>query len=301
MLKELSQLKEFKADGKRVTVAVACGANEKVLLSLKRAAAEVSMNVLLCDSRESLTPFIPELGLHPERFSLEHCTDQLGACKAAVDAVRDGKADILMKGDVSTAVILREVLRKDAGLLTGSLLSHVALIQSPYYHKLLTVTDGAMNIAPSLKEKSQILENSVAFLHRLGLEKPKVAVIAAIEKVNEKMEATVDASELVRMSRKGMFPKCFVDGPLALDNAVSSEAAREKGIVSEVAGDADILLVPDIECGNVLYKALNFLGGAVSAGLLVGAGIPIILTSRADSEETRYYSILLAAALSGRN
>ncbi len=299
VLNSLDQLKELCRMGQPVTVSVACAADRKVLQSLRDASEEISLSALLFGRKEEILSLLSSLEISSDLFSVVDCSDEKSACAAAVRAISEGKADVLMKGDVPTASIMREVLNKEYGLVKDTLLSHVALIESPYYHKLIALSDGAMNIAPTLAEKASILENSVHFMHALGVGKPKAAILAAIEKVNEKMEATLDAAELVKMAGKGRFPKSLVDGPFALDNAVSSEAAQKKGIVSPVAGDADILLVPDIECGNVLYKALNFMGGAHSAGLILGASAPVILTSRADSETTKLYSIFLAAAVAG--
>jgi phosphate butyryltransferase len=199
-----------------------------------------------------------------------------------------------MKGNVSTAGLLKGVLNETEGLKTGNLLSHFSIFEIPQYHKLISVTDVAMNIAPTLKEKIGILTNALSYMKRIGYEKPKVAVIGAVETVNEKMPATMEAAVLSKMAQRKQLPPCLVDGPLAFDNAMSKESAEIKGIVSDVAGDADLLLMPDIEAGNVLYKAFGFMGGKLAA-LILGASAPIILTSRADSEESKLNSILLAA------
>jgi phosphate butyryltransferase len=221
--------------------------------------------------------------------------DPLKAAAKAVSCVREEAAQILMKGFVSTEILLKAVLNKENGLPTGKLLSHAGIFESPYYPKLFCVTDAAMNIAPSLEEKVVILNNAVSLFHTLGEENPRVAVVAAVETVNPKMEPTIHAAMLTQMNRRGQIRGCVVDGPLALDNTVSKEAASHKGIVSEVAGNADIILVPDIEAGNILYKALVFLGGALTAGIIIGAKAPIVLTSRADSDMSKLYSLALAA------
>ncbi len=213
----------------------------------------------------------------------------------AVRKVSTGEADILMKGKVPTPVLLKGVLNKEWGLRKGGLLSHLAFFEVPNYHKLIAVTDVAMNIAPSLRDKIAILENSVRYLNALGIEKPKVAVLGAIEMVNESMQATTDAALLSKMNQRDQIKNCLVDGPLAFDNAVSFESAHHKNIKSEVAGDTDLLLMPDIEVGNVLYKSLVFFANAKVASLILGASAPIVLTSRSDSEESKFNSILLAA------
>jgi phosphate butyryltransferase len=208
---------------------------------------------------------------------------------------------MLMKGLVETAVLLKAVLDKETGLNTGRLVSHVAVMEVPSYHKLLFVTDAAINIAPDLDAKLDIVANAVIAARALGIARPKVAMLAAVEKINAaKMPCTVDAALVAQMNRRGQVRDCIVDGPLALDNAVSAESARIKGIESEVAGDADILVAPDIEAGNILYKCLMDLGGARGAGILMGASKPIVLTSRADSAQTKLASIAFAALASAR-
>jgi len=299
MLKSLAELKDLIDSDTRVRVAVAFPYEDHVMHALCRAVDEIGIEVLLYGIADDVHPFSSLIASRAGHFTEIDCCDEISACESAVRAVREGQADVLMKGSVPTATIMKAALNKQWGLVQDSLLSHAALIQSPYYHKLVVVTDGAINIAPSLNQKAMILENSVLFLHALGVNQPRVAVLAALEKVNEKMAATVEAAELKKMNINGAFPLCSVDGPLALDNAVSLAAAEGKGIVSEVAGDADVLLAPTLECGNILYKSLNFMGGARSAAIVLGAARPIILSSRADSEESRYYSILLAAAVAG--
>lgn len=213
----------------------------------------------------------------------------------AVKMVHNGEADILMKGNVATPVLLRGVLNKKWGLRSGGLLSHFAYFEVPAYHKLIAVTDVAMNIAPSLKDKIVIVENAVQYLNTLGVENPKVAVLGAIEMVNESMQATTDAALLSKMNQRDQIKNCIIDGPLAFDNAVSFESAHHKKIKSEVAGDTDLLLMPDIEVGNVLYKTLVFFAHAKVASVVLGGTAPIVLTSRSDTEESKFNSILLAA------
>lgn len=217
------------------------------------------------------------------------------AVELAVRMVHDGKADILMKGKVATPDLLRGVLNKEWGLRSGSILSHFALFEVETYHKLIAVTDVAMNIAPNLQDKIGIVNNSVKYLNKIGIPLPKVAVLGAIEMVNENMQATLDAALLSKMNQRDQIKNCIIDGPLAFDNAVSFESAKHKGIRSEVAGDTDLLLMPDIEVGNVLYKTLVFFAKAKVASVILGATAPIVLTSRSDSEESKLFSILLAS------
>lgn len=216
------------------------------------------------------------------------------AVALAVQMVKQEQAHILMKGKVATPVLLKGVLNREWGLRKGELLSHFAWFEVEAYHKLIAVTDVALNIAPTLKEKIAIINNSVHYLNHLGIVRPKVAVLGAVEMVNENMQATLDAALLSKMNQRDQIRNCVIDGPLAFDNAVSFESALHKSIRSDVAGDTDLLLMPDIEVGNVLYKSLVFFAKARVASVVLGASAPIVLTSRSDSEQAKYDSILLA-------
>jgi len=212
----------------------------------------------------------------------------------AVALVRSGEAELLMKGSLHTDELLGAVVARETGLRTGRRLSHVFVMDVPTYHKVLLVTDAAINIAPTLEDKVDICQNAIDLAVSLGLSRPKVAVLAAVETVTSKMPATLDAAALCKMADRGQITKGIVDGPLAFDNAISREAAKTKGITSEVAGDPDILLAPDLEAGNILAKQLTFLANADSAGIVLGARVPIILTSRADSVRSRIASCAVA-------
>jgi phosphate acetyltransferase len=216
------------------------------------------------------------------------------AAARAVALVREGEAELLMKGSLHTDELLGAVVARETGLRSGRRISHVFLMDVPTYHKVLVVTDAAINIAPALEDKVDICQNAVDLAVSLGLERPKVAILAAVETVTSKMQATVDAACLCKMAERGQITNALLDGPLAFDNAISKEAAQTKGIRSEVAGDPDILLVPDLEAGNILAKQLSFLANADSAGLVLGARVPIILTSRADSVRSRIASCAVA-------
>ncbi|SEM88213.1 phosphate butyryltransferase [Mesobacillus persicus] len=216
------------------------------------------------------------------------------AAAAAVKAVRDQEAGVLMKGNLSTSILLKAVLNKDLGLRSGKILSHVAVFEVPGYENLLLLTDAAMNIAPQLEQKAEIIRNAVKIAESIGIKMPKVAPLAAVETINNTMSATLDAASLTEMNRRGQITNCIVDGPLALDIAVSKAAAEHKGIKSEVAGNADILLVPAIEVGNVLYKSLIYFANAKVGAVIAGATAPIVLTSRADTAESKLYSLALA-------
>jgi phosphotransacetylase len=216
------------------------------------------------------------------------------AAGRAVELVRQGEAEILMKGSLHTDELLSAVVARETGLRTGRRLSHVFLMDVPTYHKVLIVTDGAINIAPTLEEKADICQNAIDLAVSLGVARPKVAILAAVETVTTKMPATIDAAALCKMADRRQITGGLLDGPLAFDNAISKEAARIKGITSEVAGDPDILVAPDLEAGNMVAKQLSFLANADSAGLVLGARVPIVLTSRADTVRSRIASCAVA-------
>ncbi len=211
--------------------------------------------------------------------------------------VKDGDADILMKGNLVTAVLLKAVLNKEYGLRTGEQISHLAVFELPAYHKLIALTDAAMNIAPDFMEKVSITRNAVIYLQKLGINQPKVAMLAAVETVNQAMKSTMEASAIAKMGDRGQIKNCIIDGPLAFDNAVSRKSAELKGINSPVAGDADLLVPDDIDVANGLYKAFIYFAQAKCAAVILGAAAPIVLTSRADTDETKLNSIALAAAV----
>lgn len=239
-------------------------------------------------------------GVDISAFEILAARDLYDSAAKAVELVRKGLAGFLMKGIIDTAPLLKAALNKETGINAGRLVSHVAVMEVPTYHKLLIVTDAAINIAPDLAGFIDIIGSAVAVSRVLGAETPKVAFLGAVEKVNaEKMPCTVTAAILTQMNRRGQIKNCLIDGPLALDNAISAESARIKKIVSDVAGDADILVAPDIEAGNILYKCLLDLARAKGAGIVMGASKPIVLTSRADTAETKLASIALAS-LTGR-
>jgi len=217
-----------------------------------------------------------------------------GSAAKAVELVRQGQAELLMKGSLHTDELLSAVVARETGLRTGRRISHVFIMDVPTYHKVLIVTDAAINIAPTLEEKADICQNAIDLAQSLGVSTPKVAILAAVETINYKMPATIDAAALCKMADRGQIKGGLLDGPPAFDNAISKEAARIKEIQSKVAGDPDILLVPDLEAGNMLAKQLSFLANADSAGLVLGAKVPIILTSRADSVRSKIASCAVA-------
>jgi phosphotransacetylase len=212
----------------------------------------------------------------------------------AVELIKEGRAEILMKGSLHTDELMSAIVAREGGLRTARRISHAFVMDVPTYHKVLIVTDAAINIAPTLEDKVDICQNAIDLAISLGLERPKVAILAAVETVTSKMPATIDAAALCKMAERGQIKGGLLDGPLAFDNAISKEAAKTKGIKSDVAGDPDILLAPDLEAGNILAKQLSFLANADSAGMVLGARVPVILTSRADSVRSRIASCAVA-------
>ncbi len=282
------------------TIAVAVAQDIEVLNAVKGAKDLGIANAILVGDKDEMSKAAAECGVDISKFEVIDIKEKDEACRKAVELVSTGKAHIVMKGIVDTSVIMKAVLDEKIGLRTGNVLSHVAVFAVPGYDRLFYVTDAAMNIAPNLLQKKQIIENAVQVAKALGNDNPKVAVLAAVEKVNPKMQTTLDAAELVRMNETGELTGCTIGGPFALDNAVSVEASKHKGITHPVAGYADILMVPAIEAGNMLYKSLVYFARAKNAGIIVGAKAPVVLTSRADSDEAKLNSIAIGALMASR-
>lgn len=279
------------------TVAVAVAEKESVLESVRDAVAANIARPLLFGSQAEIEAKAARVGLDLGTAEIHDEPDDLKAAASAVLAVREGRADILMKGHIHTDDFLRAILDKEKGLRSGSIMSHVFILETTARGKFTFVTDGAMNIAPDLVTKADIIMNAVYLANVFGLDCPAVGILAAVELVDPKMPATLDAAALATMETRGQFPNCTVDGPFALDNAVDVLAAQVKGIKSEIGGQCDILVCPDIEAGNILAKSFAFLAGGNVAGVLVGARAPVVLTSRADSAQAKLYSIATAALM----
>jgi phosphate acetyltransferase len=235
-----------------------------------------------------------------DRVQIVDAPHSHAAAAKAVSLVREGQAEILMKGSLHTDELLSAVVARETGLRTERRISHAFIMDVPTYHKVLIVTDAAINIAPTFEDKADICQNAIDLARSLNVERPKVAILAAVETINSRMPATIDAAALCKMSERGQITGGVLDGPLAFDNAISAEAAAIKGIRSEVAGDPDILLVPDLEAGNILVKQLSFLANADSAGIVLGARVPIVLTSRADPIRARIASCAVAMLVAHR-
>ena len=298
VLKNLNDLKRLVEGRPRKKLILAAAQDQHSLGAIIKAWKDNIIEPILVGDKEAIENICESYNYDITGVTIIHEPDIQRSVETAVKMVSNKQADILMKGKIGSATLLRCVLNKEWGLRTGNLLSHFALFEVETYHKVIAVTDVAMNIAPSLQDKIAIVNNSVACLNRLGYKMPKVAVLGAVEMVNENMKATLDAALLSKMNQRDQIKNCIIDGPLAFDNAVSLESAQLKGIKSEVAGDTDLLLMPDIEVGNVLYKSLVFFAQAKVASIILGAMVPIVLTSRSDSEQAKFDSILLAAAAS---
>lgn len=296
MLKKLSDLYNLldkKTTAKKLVLAAADDIES--LEAVNKAVSEGIVEGILVGNKSEINKIQKKSNIDLSAFEIIDENDAAEAGKISVKLVHDKKADILMKGNVGTSDLLKAVLNKEYGLRKGDLLSHFSLFEIKGYHKLLALTDVAINIAPGFQEKISIIRNSVEFMHKLGIKVPKIAAIGAVEMVNENMQATLDAALLSIMAQRKQFKSCIIDGPLAFDNAISKASAIHKKIDSKVAGDADLLFLPDIEVGNVLYKSLVFFANAQMGCVILGANAPIVLTSRSDSMQSKLYSILLAA------
>lgn len=297
-LRSLTELLSYAREVGPMTISVACAEDAEVLEAVEEARKEGVARAFLVGDEDRINQAASGLGIDIRHFDVvDEKGGEAAASLKAVELVSSGKAQILMKGMVKTANFLRAVLNKEKGLRSGSLLSHVYIHQVENFDRIFFISDPAFNMYPDLQAKVSIVENVVGLAHAFGVECPKVACLAAVEVVNPEMPPTLDAAMLTQMNRRAQIKGCLIDGPLALDNAVSEESAKHKGIVSEVAGCADVLLVPDIDSGNMLAKAIVYFARNKTAGIVLGAKAPIVLTSRADSAETKLLSIASAVAL----
>ena len=296
MIKKLDQMLDVLKGSEKVVLSVAAAHDEEVLLAIKSATEMNIITPILVGQEDKIRKISDEINFDLngikiiDKETIEECAE------VAVKLVSSKEADFVMKGLLDTSVILKAVLNKEWGLRTDSLLSHVMVYEADFYPKLLVTTDGGMNIAPNYEQKVKILKNAIKATEPLGLETIKVCALAAKEKVNPKMQATVDAKELEDACKNGEFGEnVIVEGPLAFDLAVSKEACEVKGVKTEVGGDVDIILMPTIEVGNGIGKAFTYAAGAKSAGIIMGAKAPIVLVSRADTHESKLYSIAYGA------
>ncbi len=278
-----------------VRTAVAHPCDESSLCGAVEAAAAKIIKPVLVGPAARIRALAASLKLDLSELSLVDTPHSHASAEKAVEIVRAGEADALMKGSLHTDELMAEVVRKDTGIRTARRISHVFIMDVPTYPKPLFITDAAVNIFPTLEDKVDIVQNAIDLARALQIELPKVAILSAVETITSKIPSTIDAAALCKMAERGQITGALLDGPLALDNAISRDAAAIKHIRSAVAGDADILLVPDLEAGNMLAKELTFLANADAAGIVLGARVPIILTSRADSVRTRMASCAVAA------
>lgn len=291
----LESLIDKVAQTAKKTIAVAVAEDEELIDAVADALNRNLGNFILFGDQKKIETIVALKHLNGNpNIKIIHADSKAQAAEFAVKAIYNKEANVLMKGNIPTNIFLKAVLNKEYGLRTGNVLSHVAVFEVPGFNRPILMTDAAMNIAPDLQQKAQIVQNAVAIAKKLGIETPKVAPLAAVEVVNPVMQATVDAAALTMMNSRGQITGCIIDGPLALDNAVSVLAAEHKGLQSEVAGNADILLVPAIEVGNVLYKSLVYFAQAKVGAVIAGARVPIVLTSRADKAQSKLYSLALA-------
>lgn len=298
MVKSLSQLLVAAKEGVTMKLAVAAAQDADVLSAVVKASEEGIVDAILIGNVEEIKGIASQESLNLESCQLISVDSLEDAAEQSVRMVSEGKADFVMKGLIDTSILLKAVLNKEWGLRTDSQLSHVMVYEVPTYHKLLFLTDGGMNITPDLEAKDKILKNSVAVVKAMGIDTVKVACLAAKEKVNPKMQATVDARELQERCEKGAYGEgVIVEGPLALDLAISKEAAAIKKFKSEIAGEADVLLVPSIEMGNGIGKSLTYFAKGESAGVIMGAKCPVVLVSRADSYDAKLNSIALGSMI----
>lgn len=280
-------------------VAVAMAQDADVLLAMDAARSAGLAEGILVGSQAEMEKIATAQHIDLSPYQIIDIDDEKDTVRVAVQAVRTGEAQVIMKGLCSTSTFLKGVLDKQNGLRSGKVLSHLAVFESANYRKLLFMSDAAMNIAPDLNDKIAITQNAISALHALGYKIPKVAMISAVEKVNpEAMPSTADAALISKMAERGQIKNALIDGPLALDNALSPKANEIKGLDSSLKGDADLCIVPNIETGNVFYKLLTILGNALVAGVILGATVPVVLTSRADSENSKFLSIATALAIS---
>ncbi len=297
MIKNFDDIVYSACHKKSTKIAIAQAADTEVLKAAALATGKGIANFVLVGDRENIITLLTELNEDYKDYTIIQASSYTDCAKKAVASVKSGEADVLMKGLLPTSTFLRPVLNKEVGLLTGRLISQVSVFEWKDRNKLLFITDCAVNVLPNLDQKKEILINGLELMKALEYKKPRIAVLASTEEVKTSMPETIDAAALSKMSDRGEFQDALVDGPLAFDVAVSEEAANTKRVFSNVAGQADMLLVPCLNTGNAIYKALIYIANLSAAGVVVGSEVPIISTSRSDDAKTKLYSIALASLL----
>lgn len=303
MLKNFEAMAELvKANPVKKRIVLACAHDEHSLDAVYEAYKEGIVEPVLVGKESEIRKIMAENGFDFGGAEVIYDVDDDVECaKKTVSLIREGKGDFMMKGKMQTADLLKQVVNKETGLNMGKIMSHVGIFEIPRYHKLIMQSDGGMLVAPDLEQKVQIINNAVDTLHNMGYEEPKVAVLCAAEKLNQKAQESVDAAALKEMNQKGEITGCVVEGPISYDIAISKEIADFKGFESPVAGDADVVITPNMAAGNILGKSWSITAGGTMAGMIVGAKVPIVLTSRGATAEEKFYSIVFAAAGSSSN
>ncbi len=297
-IRKFSEMEQLVKSKPMVTMAVAYAQEDDTLMAVNRAVQARIVKAILVGDREKIVELCGKLKIDAAQFEIVHEPDEKKSGLESVKLIIDGRAQILMKGLISTPYFLKAILNKDFNLIRkDTMLSHTAILQIGSYDKLLLVSDVAMIPSPELAHKVQMVETNIAIAKKLGIENPKVAIVTANEKVSDKMPSTMEAAIISKMAERKQIKGAIVDGPLALDVALSPHACKVKGLKSPVEGQADILIMPDIDAGNVFYKSATILGGGKIAGVVTGAPFPTILVSRADDDDSKFYSIVLGAAL----
>lgn len=291
---------KMKSNTIKSRVAVVSAADEHTLEAVIKAKRSEIIQPLLIGDKERIVNILLDLGENSDEYHIVDEKDDILSAQMAVELVHNNKANFIMKGKIQTGDLLKAVVDREKGLRTGNIMSHMAIFEIPSYHKLLFVTDGGMNINPSLEEKKQIIQNSVNALISMGYEEPKVSVLCAVETINPKMQETVDAGELKLMAGKEI-KDCIIEGPISYDLMMSKESAKIKGFESPVTESTDLVLVPNIASGNILGKTLMYSGGAKMAGMILGAKVPIVLTSRGSTSEEKFLSIAISASACSKN
>ncbi|MCU6317009.1 phosphate acyltransferase [Klebsiella aerogenes] len=296
MLNSLDTFVEIAKTKTPKKIAVAAAEDKTTLLALQKLTKQNLAEPVLIGDKEKITEICAEMNFNIDGYEIFDVAQKISAAKYAVQLVREGKADILTRGAIETADYLRPILNNDTGLKKARLVSQAAFVESPRYHKVFAFTDSGININPDVNDKAQMIKQCVEVFHRLGIQSPKVAVIAATEGVKTAMPSTIDAAILTQMCRRGGIKGCEIDGPLSIDLAFSKESVLHKGIQTNVGGDADLILLPEINSANAFYKTVTHLGGAKAASFIIGTISPVDFPSRSDSVETKYYAMVCAIA-----
>ena len=297
MFRNLDELVEAARKKGPLRIAVAAGHDPDVIEALKQAKELNLAEGIFVGNSEKIQFLANSVGLEIPKEQILHEPDESTAARKAIALIREGKASLLMKGKISTATLIRVVIDKEAGLRTGRLLSQVIVFQVPGFHRLMVLTDAAINIAPTLEQKTEICRNAIEVAHAIGIDKPNLAVLCALEFVNPDMPATLDAAGLTLMNRRGQLTGAYVEGPIALDVPLSKFAADRKAIDSPLVEKTDIFVAPDIEAANILYRSILYFAKGESGGVVVGAKVPLILLSRAETPDTKIRSIAIGMLL----